>query len=90
MAFTNFDKAIAGGVTSALVGELARFGFHPQATTISAVGVILTAVVGYAIGHLAVYFKNNKVVSDAEAAVSAVEQVTSELDSPAPEAPPKG
>lgn len=60
MELTPFDKAIAGGIVTALVGEAARFGFHPQATTVTAAGVIVTAVVGYVLGHAAVYFKRNK------------------------------
>lgn len=56
MDLSQFSKAIAGGVITALVAEAARFGFHPRATTISAVSVIVTAIVSYVIGHVAVYF----------------------------------
>jgi hypothetical protein len=61
MNLTTFDKAIAGGIVSAIAAELARFGFHPQATTITAAGVIVTGVVSYVVGHVAVYFAKNKV-----------------------------
>jgi sugar phosphate permease len=64
----NFDiqtiaKAIAGGIVSALVAEAARFGFHPQDTTVTAAGVIITAAVAYIMGHVAVYFAKNKPAS---------------------------
>jgi hypothetical protein len=50
------SKAIAGGLVTALAAELARYGFHPSAETITATGVIVTALVSYAVGHIAVYF----------------------------------
>jgi len=50
------SKAIAAGVVAALVAEAARFGFHPKATTVTAAGVIVTAVVTNAIAHVAVFF----------------------------------
>jgi hypothetical protein len=55
-ALSTMSKAIAGGIVTALVAELARFGFHPGDTTVSAFGVIITAVVAYVAGHLVVYF----------------------------------
>jgi hypothetical protein len=55
MNLSSMSKAIAAGVTSALVAEAARFGFHPHATTVSAVGVIVTAVVAYVAGHVIVF-----------------------------------
>lgn len=56
----NFDlatisKAIAGGLVAALVGLAARYGFHPHAETITAVGIIVTALVSYVAGHVVVY-----------------------------------
>lgn len=51
-----FSKAIAGGLVAALTAELARYGFHPGNETITALGVIVTAVVSYAVGHVAVYW----------------------------------
>jgi hypothetical protein len=55
-------KAIAGGAVTAVVAELAHFGFQPNASTVTALGVIVTAVVGYVIGHVVVYFApRNKV-----------------------------
>lgn len=56
MDLSTVSKAIAGGVVTALVAEAAKFHFQPKATTVSAVSVVLTAVVGYLLGHLVVYF----------------------------------
>lgn len=50
------SKAIAGGLISAVVGLLARYGFHPHADTITAASAVVTIVVSYLAGHLAVYF----------------------------------
>ena len=64
----NFDiatasKAVAGGIVTALVAEAAKFGFQPKGATVSAVAVVVTAIVGYVIGHVVVYFApKNKVV----------------------------
>lgn len=55
MNLSSMSKAIAGGIVSALVAEAARFGFHPKAATVSAVSVIVTAVVAYVAGHVVVY-----------------------------------
>ncbi len=49
------SKAVAAGIVGALVAVGAHYGFQPSATTISAVGVLVTAVVGYLIGHIAVW-----------------------------------
>lgn len=49
------SKAIAGGLVAAIVGIAARYGFHPQAETVTAVGVIVTAVVSYVVGHVVVF-----------------------------------
>ena len=57
---TSFDKAIVAGLVSALTAEAARYGFHTGPETVTALGVILTAVVPYVVAHLAVYFKLNK------------------------------
>jgi hypothetical protein len=35
-----------------LIAELSRYGFHPQPVV---VGVILTAIVGYIVGHVVVW-----------------------------------
>lgn len=50
------SKAIAGGLIAVVVGEAARFGFHPQPETITALSVIVTAVASYVVGHVAVYW----------------------------------
>lgn len=52
---STISKAVAGGLIAATVAVLARYGFHPTPETVSALGVIETALVAYAIGHLAVY-----------------------------------
>lgn len=49
------SKAIAGGLVAAVVGLLARYGFQPDAPTITAAGVVVTAVVSYLIGHIVTY-----------------------------------
>ncbi len=56
----NFDvstisKAIAGGTVSALVALAARYGFQPHPETVTAVGAILTVLIGYIVGHVVVY-----------------------------------
>lgn len=50
------NKAIAGGIVGVILTEAARYGFQPDAPTATALGVLVSAVVGYAVGHLAVYF----------------------------------
>lgn len=50
------SKAIAGGLAALVIGETARFGFHPNTETITALGVIVTGLVSYLVGHLVVYF----------------------------------
>lgn len=62
MEVTNFDKAIAGGIVSAVVALLARYGVGASAQTVTALGVVVTAVVSYGVGHVAVYFSKNKAV----------------------------
>lgn len=52
---TTITKAIAGGIVGAIVAIAARYGFHANAPTVSALGVIVTALVGYVAGHVIVY-----------------------------------
>lgn len=52
---STISKAIAGGLTAALVALLARYGFQAHPEQITALGVLVTAVVGYALGHLVTY-----------------------------------
>lgn len=57
----NFDlspisKAIAGGIVAAIVGLLARYGFQPDAPSVTAAGVIVTALISYVVGHVFVFF----------------------------------
>lgn len=62
MELSTISKAIAGGIVAVLVGEAARYGFQPSGEVISAAGVIVTALVSYVAGHVAVYFApRNKV-----------------------------
>jgi hypothetical protein len=56
MDLSSMSKAIAGGVVGLIVAEAARFGFQPDAVTVSALGVVMTAIVGYVAGHVVVYF----------------------------------
>lgn len=49
------NKAIAAGLTSAIVALVAHYGINPNPDTISALGVLLTALVGYVAGHLLVF-----------------------------------
>lgn len=55
MDLSAINKAIAGGITAAIVAVLARYGFQPHTDTITALGVIITALVGYVVGHIVVY-----------------------------------
>lgn len=52
---TSFNKAVAAGITTAIVALVARYGWQLNPVTISAVGVIVTAVIGYAVGHILVF-----------------------------------
>lgn len=52
---SSISKAVAGGIIAALVAVAARYGFHPTAETVTAGGVIITAVVGYVVAHVAVF-----------------------------------
>lgn len=56
MNLSAITKAIAGGLVGLAVAEAAHFGWQPSGATVDAVGVIVTGVVGYLVGHLAVYF----------------------------------
>lgn len=55
MDLSTMSKAIAGGIVAAVVALAARYGFKADAPTITAVGVIITAVVGYVVGHVVTY-----------------------------------
>lgn len=62
MDISTISKAIAGGIVGLAVALAARFGFQPDGPTVSALGVVVTAVVGYAVGHIVVYMApKNKV-----------------------------
>lgn len=56
MDVSTVSKAIAGGLVGLVVALVGRFGWQPDAPTISALSVVVTALVGYGVGHLAVYF----------------------------------
>lgn len=49
------SKAIGAGIAGAIVALAARYGFNADAPTVSAIGVIVTAVVGYVVGHVVTY-----------------------------------
>jgi hypothetical protein len=55
MELATISKAIAGGVAAGVIALLARYGFQPDGPTVTAIGVIITALVGYIAGHLVVY-----------------------------------
>ena len=57
---TTFDKAIVGGLVSAILALVARYGFQPTTEQVTFLGVAVTALVPYVITHAAVYFKRNK------------------------------
>lgn len=63
MDLATVSKAIAGGLISALVAVAAHYGWQPHAETVTALGVLVTALVGYVVGHVAVYLapKNKEV-----------------------------
>lgn len=52
----NISKAIGGGIAGALIALAAHFGFQPDAPTTTALAVVVTAVVGYVVGHIVTYF----------------------------------
>lgn len=53
---SSISKAIAGGIVGLVVAEAARYGFQPDAPTVTALSVLVTGLVGYVVGHVAVYF----------------------------------
>jgi hypothetical protein len=55
MDLSPISKAIAGGLVGLVVAEVARYGFHGSPEVVNAVSVIVTALVGYVVGHIAVY-----------------------------------
>lgn len=60
---SSFSKAIAGGLVAVIVALAARYGFHTGPDVVTALGVIVTVVVSYLVGHLIVYLAPaNKVV----------------------------
>lgn len=56
MNLSNISKAIAGGLVGIIVAEAAHFGWQPDGPTLDALSVIITGIVGYAVGHVVVYF----------------------------------
>ncbi len=57
---TTFDKAITAGIISALTALVARYGWQPSGEAVNATSVLITLLVSYTVGHLAVYWKANK------------------------------
>lgn len=55
MDLTQISKAIAGGLVGLIVALAARYGFQPDAPTVTLLGVVVTALVGYLVGHVAVF-----------------------------------
>lgn len=55
-AFAAYSKAIAGGIAGLIIAELAKYGLNlPIELVDNFVGVIVTAALGYLVGHAAVY-----------------------------------
>ena len=55
MDLSTISKAIAGGLVGLVVALGARYGFHASVGTVSTLSIVVTAVVGYVVGHVAVY-----------------------------------
>lgn len=55
MDLSSISKAIAGGIVGAVLAVFAHYGFQPDGATVTALGVIVTALVGYIVGHIAVF-----------------------------------
>jgi uncharacterized membrane protein YeaQ/YmgE (transglycosylase-associated protein family) len=55
MQLSTMNKAIAAGIVGAVIAVLARFGFQPSGETVSALGVIVTALVGFVVSHVTVW-----------------------------------
>lgn len=59
---SEISKAVAGGLVSAIIALLARYGWQLDPVNASYLGVVVTVVVGYVVGHVAVYLApRNKV-----------------------------
>lgn len=57
MDLTPISKAVAGGIVTGLVALVFRYTGHQlDVSVVGALGVIVTAAVGYIIGHVVVYF----------------------------------
>jgi uncharacterized membrane protein YeaQ/YmgE (transglycosylase-associated protein family) len=52
---STISKAIVGGVVGAVIAVCARYGLHPSAGAVSILSVVVTVLVGYVAGHVAVY-----------------------------------
>lgn len=63
MQLSDMSKAIAGGITGALLALVARYGYKADGPTISLVSAVVTAVIGYAVGHVGVYLAPANTVS---------------------------
>ena len=55
MDFSNINKAVAGGIVGLIVAEAARYGWQIDPVKASALGVLVTAAVGYVVGHVLVF-----------------------------------
>lgn len=55
MDLSSVSKAIAGGIVGLVVAEVARYGFQPDPAQLTLLSGLVTALVGYGVGHLAVY-----------------------------------
>ena len=60
MNLTNFDKAIAAGIVSAIVAWLSRYGWTLSPVVHDALASVSLAVVSYLAAHVTVYMAKNK------------------------------
>lgn len=54
-ALAPVSKAVAGGLVAAVIALAARYGFNASPDVVNALGIVVTAVVGYAVGHVVVF-----------------------------------
>lgn len=60
MELTAFDKAIAGGLMTLIVGWLAKYGVTLSPVVHDALASLAYAAAVYVVGHVVVYFAKNK------------------------------
>lgn len=76
MNVTNQDKAIVAGLVAAVGAVVARFGWQPNGEAVNLLNVVLTALVPYAVAHVAVYLKLNKPIAPVSTVLPGVPEST--------------